>query len=90
VSVDAPEKNAQFCTAEGLDFYMLSDQGGKISKMYGSAISVPGFGTFSNRQTYLIDPKGELRWVFTDVESRIARHSSEVLEKLGELETAAA
>jgi thioredoxin-dependent peroxiredoxin len=85
VSVDPVEKNAQFCTAEGLDFFMLSDVGGKISKSYGSALSIPGFGTFSNRQTYLIDPKGDLRWVFTDVESHIARHSEEVLEKLGEL-----
>lgn len=86
VSVDAPEKNAQFCSSEGLDFYMLSDTGGRVSKLYGTALSIPGFGTFSNRQTYLIDPKGSLRWVFTDVESRIARHSTEVLEKLSELQ----
>jgi len=85
VSVDPPEKNAQFCSATGLDFYMLSDAGGKVSRLYGSALSVPGFGTFSNRQTYVIDPEGNLRWVFTDVESRIMRHSSEVLEKLSEL-----
>lgn len=85
VSVDSVEKNAQFCSQEALDFYMLSDQGGQVSKQYGSALSVPGFGTFSNRQTYLIDPEGNLRWIFTDVESRIARHSAEVLEKLGEL-----
>ena len=85
VSVDPPEKNAQFCSAEGLDFFMLSDRGGAVSRLYGSALSVPGFGTFSNRQTYVIDPKGNLRWVFTDVESRIPRHSSEVLEKLNEL-----
>jgi thioredoxin-dependent peroxiredoxin len=88
VSVDPPERNAQFCSAEGLDFYMLSDTGGQVSKLYGSALSIPGFGSFSNRQTYLIDPKGNLRWVFTDVESRIARHSGEVLEKLSELEQA--
>ena len=75
----------QFCSAEGLDFYMLSDTGGKVSKLYGSSLSVPGFGVFSNRQTYIIDPKGNLRWVFTDVESRIPRHSAEVLEKLREL-----
>ena len=85
VSVDAVEKNAQFCSAEKLDFYMLSDQGGKVSKAYGSALSIPGFGTFSNRQTYIIDPEGNLRWVFTDVESHIPRHSAEVLEKLTEL-----
>jgi thioredoxin-dependent peroxiredoxin len=90
VSVDPVEKNAQFCTAEGLDFYMLSDTGGKVSKLYGSALSIPGFGTFSNRQTYLIDPKGNLQWTFTDVESHIAQHSQEVLTKLSELETAKA
>eukprot|EP00978_Attheya_sp_CCMP212_P047196 scaffold421259_cov45-Attheya_sp.AAC.2 len=88
VSVDPVEKNAQFCNSEGLDFFMLSDEGGKVSKNYGSALSVPGFGTFSNRQTYLIDPTGNLRWVFTDVESHVARHSAEVLEKLTELQTA--
>jgi thioredoxin-dependent peroxiredoxin len=64
---------------------MLSDTGGKVSTLYGSSLSVPGFGTFSNRQTYIIDPKGELRWVFTNVESRIPRHSEEVLAKLQEL-----
>ena len=88
VSVDPVEKNAQFCNEEKLDFFMLSDKGGLVSKKYGSALSIPGFGTFSNRQTYIIDPKGELRWIFTDVESRISRHSGEVLEKLTELEKA--
>ena len=88
VSVDPVEKNAQFCAEEKLDFFMLSDKGGQVSKKYGSALSIPGFGTFSNRQTYIIDPKGELRWIFTDVESKIARHSNEVLEKLTELENA--
>merc|ERR1712174_164879 len=35
VSVDPVEKNAQFCTAESLDFFMLTDEGGKVSKAYG-------------------------------------------------------
>lgn len=89
VSVDSVEKNAKFCTEEALDFYMLSDEKGIVSKAYGSSLSIPGFGTFSNRQTYLIDPKGNLRWVFTDVESHVARHSAEVLEKLESLTTQA-
>jgi len=54
--------------------------------LYGSAVSIPGFGTFSNRQTYLVDPDGNLRWVFTDVEDRVTKHSAEVIEKLTELE----
>jgi len=88
VSVDPVEKNASFCSTEGLDFYMLSDEKGVTSKVYGSALSIPGFGTFSNRQTYIIDPKGTLKYVFTDVESRVARHSEEVIEKLAELQKA--
>ena len=85
VSVDTPEKNAQFCTEEKLDFYMLSDARGEVSKAYGSAISLPGFGTFSNRQTYIIDPEGMVRHVFLDVESHVSTHSQEVLDKLKEL-----
>jgi peroxiredoxin Q/BCP len=85
VSVDTVEKNRSFCFSEGLAFTVLSDVGGKVSKAYGSALSVPGFGTFSNRQTYVIDPQGEVRYVFTDVESHIPKHSEEVLEKLREL-----
>jgi len=68
VSVDSVEKNAQFCSTEKLDFFMLTDEKGEVSKLYGSALTVPGFGTFSNRQTYIIDPEGNLQWVFTDVE----------------------
>lgn len=85
VSVDPVEKNAQFCATEDLEFFMLSDYEGKVSKLYGSALSIPGFGSFSNRQTYIIDKDGNLRWVFTDVESHVPRHSAEVLEKLQEL-----
>jgi thioredoxin-dependent peroxiredoxin len=87
VSVDPPEKNEAFCSATGLDFYMLSDVGGKVSTEYGSAVRIPGFGTFSNRQTYLIDPQGKLQWVFTGVENRIPTHSKEVLAKLEEIQS---
>jgi peroxiredoxin Q/BCP len=52
---------------------------------YGSALTIPFFGTFSNRQTYLIDPSGTLRFVFTDVDSRVKKHGSEVLAKISEL-----
>jgi len=88
VSVDEVQKNASFCMKEKLDFYVLSDKNGSVSKLYGSAVSIPGFGTFSNRQTYLVDPTGNLRWVFTDVEDRVTKHSAEVIDKLEELRKA--
>ena len=86
VSVDSVEKNAEFCTTEKLDFYMLTDDDGEVSKSYGSSLSVPLVGTFSNRQTYIIDPKKNVRWVFVDVESRIPQHANDVLDKLKELQ----
>ena len=86
VSVDSVEKNSEFCIAEKLDYMLLTDEGGLVSKLYGSSLSIPGFGTFSNRQTYIIDPRGYVRWVFTDVDSKIPRHSGDVLDKLRELQ----
>ena len=86
VSVDSVEKNSEFCTTEKLDFYMLTDEGGEVSKSYGSSLSVPLVGTFSNRQTYIIDPQKNVRWVFVDVESRIPQHANDVLDKLKELQ----
>ena len=118
VSVDPVEKNSAFCTSEGLDFFMLTDEvrddesyiisvdrlvgmvlrtltvlqlsniskGGTISKAYGTSLSIPGFGTFSNRRTFIIDPQKIVRWVFVDVESRIPKHPGEVLDKLKELQ----
>lgn len=86
ISVDPPRQHVAFCTAEKLDsITMLSDAGGRVSKLYGATVQIPGFGSVSNRQTYLIDPNGIVRWVFQDVENRIPQHSAEVLEKLTEL-----
>ena len=86
MSVDEPKKNKRFCESESLTFPILSDVGGKVSRAYGSALQVPGFGTFANRQTYIIDPSGVLRWDFLDVEGNIAGHSEEVLKKIEELQ----
>eukprot|EP00985_Skeletonema_marinoi_P017444 scaffold9563_cov150-Skeletonema_marinoi.AAC.4 len=86
VSVDSVEKNSEFCSAEKLEYTLLTDEGGHVSKLYGSSLSIPGFGTFSNRQTYIIDPRGDVRWVFVDVDSKIPRHSGDVLEKLRQLQ----
>jgi len=87
VSVDDVTKNAEFCTSEKLDFFMLTDTNGEVSKAYGTSLSVPMVGTFSNRQTYIIDPEKKIRWAFKDVESNIPTHAEDVLAKLKELQT---
>eukprot|EP00961_Rhodomonas_salina_P201784 2722042-Rhodomonas_salina.1 len=79
------EKHLDFAKQYGLSFPLLSDNGGKVSEAYGSALKIPFIGTFSNRQTYLIDPQGNLRWVFTGVQDRLAQHADEVVAKIEEL-----
>mmetsp|Transcript_14128 Transcript_14128/g.18512 ORF Transcript_14128/g.18512 Transcript_14128/m.18512 type:complete len:220 (-) Transcript_14128:507-1166(-) len=82
VSVDTVDKHLDFGKKYGLEFTLLSDQGGVVSEKYGSVLSIPFLGKFSNRQTYIISPEGQIVKVFTDVESKVAKHSQEVLVEL--------
>jgi peroxiredoxin Q/BCP len=79
------EKHLDFEKTYGLSFPLLSDKDGAVSTAYGSVLKIPFLGTFSNRKTYLIDPTGNLRFVFTDVDSRVKKHADDVLAKLAEL-----
>jgi peroxiredoxin Q/BCP len=81
VSADDVDSHAEFCESEGLKFPLLADTDGKVSKAYGSWM-----GFVSMRHTFIIDPKGTLREVFLGV--RPAIHSTEVLARLDELQSA--
>lgn len=80
VSVDDVDSHAQFCDSEGLKFPLLADQDGAVSKAYGAWLS-----PLSLRNTYIIDPDGKLKAIFTNVRPVI--HSAEVLTKLDELQS---
>ncbi|HEY9881213.1 MAG TPA: peroxiredoxin [Leptolyngbyaceae cyanobacterium] len=78
VSADDVDSHAEFCDSEGLEFPLLSDPKGEVSKAYGSWL-----GAMSLRHTYLIDPNGIMRARFLGVSPPI--HSQEVLAALDEL-----
>jgi len=80
VSADDVESHAEFCDSEGLKFPLLADTDGEVSKAYGSWL-----GVVSLRHTYIIDPEGILREIYTGV--RPAIHSTEVLARLDELQS---
>jgi len=80
VSADSVDSHQQFCSAEGLKFPLLADQGGTVSKAYGSWL-----GFISLRHTFLIDPDGIIRERFLHVNP--ATHSQELLSKLASLQT---
>jgi thioredoxin-dependent peroxiredoxin len=81
VSADSVDSHAQFCESEGLKFPLLADTDGSVSKAYGSWL-----GIFSMRHSFIIDPQGELKSIFTGVNPTV--HSQEVLAKLDELKQA--
>lgn len=82
ISADSVDSHAEFCDSEGLKFPLLADTDGSVSKAYGSWM-----GVVSLRHTYIIDPEGILRAVFTGVNPAV--HSAEVLAKLNELQQSA-
>ena len=83
VSVDSVDSHKEFCTKEALNFKLLSDPDGTVSKQYGSLNNL-GVTKFSKRHTFLISPEGKIAKVYTDVKP--SSHSEEVLTELAQLE----
>ena len=81
VSADNVDSHQQFCTKESLTFKLLADPGKKMIAAYGS---LAGNGMVASRNTFLIDPNGVIRKVYTGVKPNV--HSEEVLAALGELQ----
>jgi len=83
VSVDSMNSHKKFCTREGLNFRLLADTTGKVSRDYGSLTNL-GVVKFAARHTFLIDPTGKVAQVFTSVDP--VRHSDEVLAAIDRLQ----
>jgi len=81
VSADNIDSHQQFCTKESLTFKLLADPEKKMIASYGS---LAANGMVAARNTFLIDPKGVIRKVYTGVKPNV--HSEEVLTALGELQ----
>ena len=83
VSTDPVQKLDEFAKAYSLSFPLLSDEKGTTAEAYGSALKIPFVGTFANRKTFIIDPKGQLRFAFDSVDAK--KSSTDVIAKLKEL-----
>jgi thioredoxin-dependent peroxiredoxin len=79
VSVDSVDSHKKFCAKEGLNFRLLADTDGKVSKAYGSLTNL-GVVKFAARHTFLIDPNGKVAKAYTSVDP--SRHTAEVLDAL--------
>ncbi len=82
VSMDTPDSHKQFCTKEGLTFRLLADPNHTVVDAYGSLGSFMTM-KIANRNTFLIDPQGNIAKVWTKVQ--VQHHSEEVLAALDQL-----
>lgn len=75
ISDDSTESHGRFASKYQLPFTLLSDQGGKVRKLFGVKKT---FGVIPGRVTFVIDRDGVVRHVFSS-QSSPARHVEEAL-----------
>jgi peroxiredoxin Q/BCP len=85
VSMDTVDSHKQFCAKDGLNFKLLADVNHDVSSKYASVMMI-GTMTLSARNTFLIDPKGNIVKEFIKVNPQV--HSTEVLAALADLQKA--
>jgi peroxiredoxin Q/BCP len=81
ISSDSVESHRSFASKHDLPFTLLSDEGGKVRKLYGVPTT---FGIFPGRVTYVIDEEGVIRYVFSS-QLGVSRHVEEALRALQSL-----
>ena len=75
ISADSDESHDSFCNEKSINYTLLSDPDGTVSKKYGSWIP-----PYSDRNTFLISPEGKItnRWISV----MPINHAKEVLNTL--------
>lgn len=69
VSVDDTDSHAAFASKHSLSFPLLADKGGVVAAQYGS-ISDFLLIKFAKRNTFIINPQGQIAKVYTAVEAK--------------------
>ena len=83
VSVDTEEEQRTFRNVCSVSFPLVSDSGHSVSRMYGVLQTAEHEGrmvTFARRETFLIDPQGQIARHWTQVDPN--SHAQEVLDYL--------
>jgi len=86
VSVQDEKSHQEFCAKDGLTFKLLADNNKEVSEKYDSVMNF-GVMKLSARHTFLIDPTGTIRKVWTDVD--VKTHSDDVLAAIDSMQKSA-
>jgi peroxiredoxin Q/BCP len=77
ISSDPVESHRSFAAKHELPFTLLSDEGGKVRKLYGASST---FGLVPGRVTYVLDEEGVDRYISSQL--GVEEHVEEALEAL--------
>ena len=80
VSLDSPESHREFREKYGLNFPLLTDEGGRASEALGV---LRENRERTNRVTFLLDPEGRISKVYPEVSPET--HADEILEDASSL-----
>jgi peroxiredoxin Q/BCP len=80
ISLDSVMDQAKFHEQQSLNFPLLSDPDGSAAKKYGA---LQKGKSWTNRVTYIIDDKGVLQAIDTEVS--VTTHGADLLERVREL-----
>ena len=81
VSSQSVDSHKRFASTNNLPFILLSDEDGRVRKLYGASST---FGLFPGRVTYVIDKKGIVRHVFSS-QMNPTKHIEEALRIIKEI-----
>lgn len=81
ISSDSIDSHSKFASHHKLPFILLSDEGGKVRKLYGVSST---FKLIPGRVTYIIDKKGVVKHVFSS-QFRPSKHVKEALRVLKDI-----
>lgn len=80
ISVDPVDSHKKFCGELKLPFPLLSDDGGKASKLYGILITTPKGDSLSGRSVFLVDKEGVVRYADSKYELKPGTDHDELLK----------
>lgn len=79
VSVDSSESNGKFAEKYNLPFTLLADSDGKVAASYNALTNLFVI-KIAKRHTFLIDPNGKIKKIYTSV--NVSNHSQQIIDDL--------
>lgn len=84
ISVDNSESHAKFAGKYHLPFPLLADTDGKVAASYNALTNLLII-KIAKRHTFLIDPEGKIKKIYTTV--NVSNHSQQIIDDLKTIQT---